>query len=84
MARGETGADGGDARMTLSPLGKYALRSLTRHSRRTLLSVLGIGIGCVVALIATAYIRGEGDLIERAAALSGTGHLRLRLAPPAR
>jgi ABC-type lipoprotein release transport system permease subunit len=63
--------------MTLSPLGKYALRSLTRHSRRTLLSVLGIGIGCAVALIATAYIRGEGDLIERAAALSGTGHLRI-------
>jgi len=63
--------------MTLSPLGKYALRSLTRHSRRTLLSVLGIGIGCAVALIATAYIRGEGDLIERAAALSGTGHLRV-------
>lgn len=63
--------------MTSSPLVKFALRSLTRHSRRTLLSILGIGIGCAVALITTAYIRGEGDLIERAAALSGTGHLRI-------
>lgn len=57
---------------------RYALRSLRRSSTRTVLSLLGIAIGCAIGLLTTAWIRGEGDLFVNAAADSGTGHLQLR------
>jgi ABC-type lipoprotein release transport system permease subunit len=56
---------------------KYALRSLHRHTRRTILSVIGIGIGCAMGLVATSWISGGGDMQIRAACESGAGHLRI-------
>ncbi len=56
---------------------KYALRSLLRHPRRTILSVVGIGIGVSMALIATSWISGAARMEIRAIVESGTGHLRI-------
>lgn len=54
---------------------KYALRSLFRHKRRTILSVLGIGLGVAVCLTIISLVRGERKMIMRAAAECGAGHL---------
>lgn len=54
---------------------KYALRSLFRHKRRTVLSVLGIGLGVAVCLTIISLVRGERKMIMRAAAECGAGHL---------
>ncbi|MFH0911960.1 MAG: FtsX-like permease family protein [Planctomycetota bacterium] len=62
--------------MSASITAKYAVRSLFRHTRRTLLSVAGIGLGCAVCLLMVSFVRGEGEMMMRAAAESGTGHLR--------
>jgi putative ABC transport system permease protein len=56
---------------------RYALRSLFRHTRRTILSVLGIGVGVAMALFATSWISGAANMQIRAAVESGTGHLRI-------
>jgi hypothetical protein len=55
----------------------YAVRGLGRNVRRSALSALGVGIGCAIGLITIAWIRGEGEMIVRAAAESGAGHLRI-------
>jgi ABC-type lipoprotein release transport system permease subunit len=54
---------------------KYAIRSLFRHKRRTVLSVLGIGLGVAVCLTIISLVRGERKMIMRAAAECGAGHL---------
>ena len=56
---------------------KYAVRSLARHTRRSILSVAGIGLGCGVCLLLVSFVRGEGEMMMRAAARSGAGHLRV-------
>jgi len=56
---------------------KYAFRSLLRHLRRTILSVLGVGIGCGIGLFATSWQSGSADMQIRAASESGAGHLRI-------
>jgi ABC-type lipoprotein release transport system permease subunit len=56
---------------------KYAFRSLFRHTRRTLLSVVGVGIGCGIALIATSWIGGSTEMQIRAVSESGGGHIRI-------
>ena len=56
---------------------RYAIRSLRRHLRRTILSILGIGLGSAVCLFVIAFIRGEGKMMLKAAAESGAGHLRV-------
>jgi ABC-type lipoprotein release transport system permease subunit len=76
---------------------KYAFRSVGRNLRRTALSVVGIGIGCTLALVTESINRGRDELFARMGAFSGAGHLRvvpegwrlrrdprLRLADPAR
>jgi len=63
--------------MSLSIASRYALRSLLRHKRRAFLSVAGIGVGCGVCLFMVSYVRGESEMMMRAAAQSGTGHLRI-------
>ncbi len=56
---------------------RYAVRSLRRHTRRTILAVLGIGLGSAVCLFMIAFVRGEGRMMLKAAAESGTGHFRI-------
>ncbi len=56
---------------------KYALRSLGRHPRRTILSILGVGIGVAIGIAATSWIRGGAEMQIRAVSESGTGHLRI-------
>ena len=63
--------------MRLAISTRYALRSLARHPRRTILSVVGIGLGCAVCLFMIGFVRGEGEMLMRAAAESGAGHLRI-------
>lgn len=56
---------------------RYALRGLGRQLRRTMLSAVGVGIGCAIGLITISWIRGEKEMIIRAAAECGAGHLRI-------
>jgi len=63
--------------MKISISSKYALYSLWRHSRRTILSILGIGLGCGLCLFMVGFIRGESKMMLTAAAESGNGHFRI-------
>jgi ABC-type lipoprotein release transport system permease subunit len=54
---------------------KYALRSLMRNPRRTILSVVGVAVGCTIGLFAKAWYSGATDWQIRAASESGVGHL---------
>jgi ABC-type lipoprotein release transport system permease subunit len=56
---------------------RYAARSLRRNVRRTILSVVGIGIGCALALYIDCVNRGKDELYVRSAAESGAGHIRV-------
>jgi len=56
---------------------KYALRSLLRHPRRTLLSMVGAGIGCGIALFGNSWGTGAAEMQIRAISESGGGHLRI-------
>jgi ABC-type lipoprotein release transport system permease subunit len=56
---------------------RYAMRSVGRNARRTLLSVAGIGIGCTLALFMESVNRGREELVARMGAYSGAGHLRV-------
>lgn len=56
---------------------KYALRNLFRHPRRSILSVLGVGVGCAIGLFAASWVGGAGEMQIRAASESGAGHLRV-------
>jgi ABC-type lipoprotein release transport system permease subunit len=56
---------------------RYAVCSLRRHLRRTILAILGIGLGSGVCLFLIAFVRGEGKMMLKAAAESGAGHLRV-------
>ncbi|MBN2170083.1 MAG: ABC transporter permease [Candidatus Krumholzibacteriota bacterium] len=55
---------------------KLALRGLGRNRRRTLLSVVGVGVGCAVALLSVSMMRGAVEMRVRAIAESGMGHAR--------
>jgi ABC-type lipoprotein release transport system permease subunit len=63
--------------MKLSISTRYAMCSLRRHLRRTILAILGIGLGSAVCLFMIAFVRGEGKMMLKAAAESGAGHLRV-------
>ena len=56
---------------------KIALRSLGRHPRRTLLSVLGIGVGVAVALFLNAFMLGESEMVVGGVVRTGIGHLHV-------
>jgi ABC-type lipoprotein release transport system permease subunit len=56
---------------------RYAFRSLFRHTRRSLLSVFGVGIGCAIGLVASAFYAGSSAMQVRAVSESGGGHLRV-------
>lgn len=55
----------------------YAFRSLGRHRRRTALSIVGIGVGCALALFMESMNRGRDELFARMGALAGAGHVRV-------
>ena len=55
----------------------YAWRSLGRHRRRTVLSVIGIGVGCALALFMESMNRGRDELFARMGAYAGAGHVRI-------
>ena len=55
----------------------YAWRSLRRNARRTALSILGIGIGCALALFMESLNRGRDELFARMGAYGGAGHVRI-------
>jgi ABC-type lipoprotein release transport system permease subunit len=57
--------------------GTYALRSLRRNARRTVLSIVGIGIGCALALFMESVNRGRDELFARMGAYGGAGHVRI-------
>lgn len=57
--------------------GQYAVRSVGRNVRRTILSIAGIAIGCVLALFMESMNRGHGELFARAGSASGVGHVRV-------
>lgn len=63
--------------MNASLITKFAVRTLGRNLRRTLLSVLGVGIGCAVALFMSAFMRGGMEIRIRSIADSGFGHARI-------
>ncbi len=63
--------------MRVSLITKFAVRTLGRNVRRTLLSIAGIGIGCAIALFIAAFMRGSDRLRVRGVAESGVGHLRI-------
>jgi ABC-type lipoprotein release transport system permease subunit len=53
------------------------VRSVARNVRRTVLSILGIAIGCILALVMESLNRGRGELFARAGSASGLGHVRV-------
>ncbi|HEU4934920.1 MAG TPA: FtsX-like permease family protein [Vicinamibacterales bacterium] len=55
----------------------YARRSLLRNARRTALSIVGIGIGCALALFMESLNRGRDELFARMGAYGGAGHVRI-------
>jgi ABC-type lipoprotein release transport system permease subunit len=58
-------------------IAKFAVRTLGRNVRRTLLSVVGIGIGVAIAVFMTGFMRGSTQMRVRAIAESGFGHVRV-------
>lgn len=56
---------------------RLAVRNLGRNVRRSLLSVLGVGIGCAIALTITGFRESIIAVYSRMAAETGPGHLRI-------
>ncbi len=56
---------------------RYALRGIFRHTRRTLLSVIGAGVGCAISIVGTSWMSGGRELQIRSVAESGAGHVRI-------
>lgn len=56
---------------------RYAVRSLRRNLRRTLLSVVGVAFGVGIGLIAISWVSGQQAMLTDAAATGGLGHLRI-------
>ncbi len=63
--------------MTAPLLVKFAVRTLGRNTRRTMLSVVGIGVGVAITVFMTAFMRGSSEMRIRAVAESGFGHVRV-------
>lgn len=65
----------------MSPLrsvsARYAIRSLFRNRRRTLLSIVGVAFGVGVGLVALSWVGGGEGMSINAAAGGGIGHLRV-------
>ncbi len=62
--------------MIVGPL-RLAVRDLGRNVRRTLLSVVGVGVGCAIALTVYGFRYSITEVYARLAAENGPGHLRV-------
>jgi len=56
---------------------RYALRSLRRNLKRTLLSAIGVAFGVGIGLIAISFVSGQMSMLYDAAARGGVGHLKV-------
>lgn len=56
---------------------RYALRSLRRNGRRSLLSIAGLAFGVGIGLIALSWMGGMDSMSLNAVARGGVGHLRV-------
>jgi ABC-type lipoprotein release transport system permease subunit len=56
---------------------RYALRSLRRNARRTLLSVAGLAFGVGVGLMAISWVTGLDRMAIDGVATAGLGHVRI-------
>ncbi len=56
---------------------KTAFRNIFRNTRRSILTALGIGVGCMIATTMTGIMDGQGDMFLTAAAEGGAGHLKI-------
>ena len=56
---------------------RYALRSLRRNFRRTLLSVVGLAFGVGIGLVSLSWIGGQDAMSINALAGGGLGHVRI-------
>lgn len=63
--------------METSASTKFALRSLWRNPRRTVLSAVGIAVGVAICLFMTGFMEGGMGQFFDAIAECGTGHLRI-------
>jgi ABC-type lipoprotein release transport system permease subunit len=56
---------------------KTAFRNIFRNTRRSILTALGIGVGCMIATAMTGLMDGQGEMFLTAAAEGGAGHLKV-------
>ena len=63
--------------MKVSASTKFALRSLWRSPRRTILSAVGIAVGVAICMFMTGFMEGGMGQFFDAIAECGTGHLRI-------
>ncbi|WP_169791704.1 ABC transporter permease [Sandaracinus amylolyticus] len=63
--------------MIRSSATRYALRSLRRNPRRTLISIVGLAFGVGVGLVALSWVGGQEAMSVDAIAGGGLGHLRI-------
>jgi ABC-type lipoprotein release transport system permease subunit len=61
----------------LSITARFAVRNLSRNFRRTLLSTLGVAVGCSIALVDIGLQKGKVDMFIRNIAEGGMGHLQV-------
>ena len=56
---------------------KTAFRNIFRNTRRSVLTALGIGVGCMIATTMKGLMEGQGEMFLVAAAEGGAGHLKI-------
>src|SRR4029079_5128871 len=76
-AREPAATSAGLERNVMGSAWTYARRSLRRNARRTALSIVGIGIGCALALFMESLNRGRDELFARLGSYGGAGHVRI-------
>ncbi|MEZ4336892.1 MAG: ABC transporter permease [Sandaracinaceae bacterium] len=72
-----SGTKAGSSGLFRSVASRYAVRSLRRNLRRTLLSVAGVAFGVGMGLLAISAVQGLQRTTIDAAATGGIGHLRV-------
>ena len=63
--------------MMLSSSLRLAFRNLGRNPRRTALSIVGVGVGCAIALTLYGFRHSVTEVYTELAAEAGPGHFRV-------